>query len=149
MGLIKSFSRFVHILSASFLSGSAILNYMFSIGEKLSDEPSFAKVSAIAGVAVFISGICNIFLIKGGKKLNKEQRVWVHFFELKFMWALLLTPAIKPLQKLMGFNERTRILVQFYDVLLILVYSVGIKAYREDVLNNFCKDPVEEKLESF
>ena len=31
----------------------------------------------------------------------------------------------------------------------MLVYSVGIKAYREDVLNNFNRDPVEQKLEAF
>lgn len=31
----------------------------------------------------------------------------------------------------------------------MLIYSVGIKAYREDVLNNFSRDPVEEKLEEF
>ncbi len=97
MTLVKSFSRFVHILSASFLSGTAILNHLFSIGEKLSDEPSFPKISAFAGVFLIVSGICNIFLIKAGKKLTKEQKIWIHFFELKFLLALLLTPAIKPL----------------------------------------------------
>ena len=72
MSLVKSFSRFVHILSASFLSGTAILNYLFNTGAVLAGEPTYAKVSALAGVAIFISGICNIFLIKAGKKLTKE-----------------------------------------------------------------------------
>lgn len=71
MTLVKSFSRFLHLISASFLSGAAILNYMFNIGDKLSDEPSFPKLSAFAGVLLFISGICNIFIIKAGKKLTK------------------------------------------------------------------------------
>lgn len=97
MSLIKSFFRFIHLLSASFLSGTAILNYMFSTGEKLADEPSYVKITIFAGIAIFVSGISNIFLIKGSKKLTKPQKVWVHFFELKFFLALLLTPAIKPL----------------------------------------------------
>ena len=149
MTLIKSFSRFIHLLSASFLSGTTILNYLFSIGEKLSDEPSFPKISAFAGVFLIISGVCNIFLIKAGKKLTKEQKIWVHFFELKFLLALLLTPAIKPLQRFLGFDEQTKITIQFYLVIFMLVYSVGIKAYREDVLNNFNADTVEQKLEAF
>lgn len=105
MSLVKSFSRFAHILSTSFLSGSAILNYLFNTGTILAEEPSYAKVSAVAGVVIFISGICNIFLIKAGKKLTKEQKIWIHFFELKFFLALLLTPAIKPLQKFLDFDE--------------------------------------------
>ena len=31
----------------------------------------------------------------------------------------------------------------------MLIYSVGIKAYREDVLNNFNTDTVEQKLQAF
>jgi len=72
MSLVKSASRFIHILSASFLSGSAILNYLFNTSATLSSEPSYAKVSAIAGISIFVSGIANIFLIKAGKKLTKE-----------------------------------------------------------------------------
>ena len=50
---------------------------------------------------------------------------------------------------MLAFDEETKVKIQFYLVLFMLVYSVGIKAYREDVLNNFNRDPVEQKLEAF
>ena len=46
---------------------------------------------------LLISGICNIFLIKGDKQIKDEHRLWLHFFELKFVLACFLTPLVKPM----------------------------------------------------
>ena len=104
----------------------------------------------ISGIALIVSGILNIFLIKGGKKLKKEHKLWVHFFELKFMVALLLTPLINPLLTLFATTpsdiDELRVKVQFYLVIFMYIFSTFIKYFREEVCNNFNDDKVLEKV---
>lgn len=137
---LKTGLRIVHLVCSGLVSGITTLNYLFGVNEYLSEESSFSKLNAIAGFMVFASGIANIFLIKAGKKLEGDQKIWIHMFELKFFLALLLTPLIKPLQAMFDFSEEFKVKLQFSIVCVITVYSVAIKAFREDVLNNFESD---------
>jgi hypothetical protein len=137
---LKTGSRIVHLVSTGLLSGIVTLNYLFGVNEYLSEESSFSKLNAIAGFMVFATGIANIFLVKAGKKLEGDQKMWIHMFELKFFLALLLTPFIKPLQAVLDFSDEFKVKFQFAIVCVIMVYSVAIKAFREDVLNNFESD---------
>ena len=98
MGLAKFLFRLMHIVSTMFLSGSAIFNYLFQTGQLLQNKPYYSILHIIAGVAIFVSGLTNLFILKNGKKLTKKEKVWVHMLSLKFMLALLLTPVIKPVQ---------------------------------------------------
>lgn len=137
---LKTGSRIVHLVSTGLLSGIITLNYFFGVNEYLSEESSFSKLNAIAGIMIFATGIANIFLVKAGKKLEGDQKMWIHMFELKFFLALLLTPFIKPLQAVFDLSDEFKVKLQFSIVCVIMVYSVAIKAFREDVLNNFESD---------
>lgn len=95
--VLKVISRIAHMLSTTILSGSIILNYFFELNWYLRDSEDYRRLHMITGIVLIVSGILNIFLIKGGKKLKPEQKPWIHFFELKFVLALLLTPVINPL----------------------------------------------------
>jgi len=86
--------RIGHMLSTTVLAGFIILNYFFELNVFLKDKPGYKALHIVAGLTLFITGISNIFFIKAGKKLKKEHKMWVHFFELKFLLAILLTPAI-------------------------------------------------------
>ena len=70
-------------------------------------------------------------------------------FELKFFLALLLTPFIKPLQAVFDLSDEFKVKLQFSIVCVIMVYSVAIKAFREDVLNNFESDVFQQKFNEF
>ena len=92
-----------------FLSGSAIFNYLFNTAELLQNKPYYAALHIVAGLAIFVSGLTNLFILKAGKKLTKAEKVWAHLLSLKFMLALLLTPVIKPVQRFLKFDDQSRI----------------------------------------
>lgn len=92
------------------------------------------------GVILILTGIANVFIIKGKKEKTPQMKLWIHFFSLKFMLTLLLTPAIKPLQALFAFDEERKLQIQFWIIIFLFVYSIGIKGYREDIANNFDPD---------
>ncbi len=61
----------------------------------------------------------------------------------------MLTPAVKPLQVWLGFDDESKLAIQFYIVCGLLVYSVMAKGYREDWCNNFEQDPFVDKFMTF
>jgi hypothetical protein len=59
-------------------------------------------------VILFVTGVLNIFLVKGGKKLKDPvHKVWVHFFEFKFVLALFLTPLVYPFTTILAEEGET------------------------------------------
>lgn len=95
------------------------------------------------------SGLINLFIIKGGKPKTPEMKLWVHLLSAKFMLALFLTPAVNPVQKWFGFDDELKKQMQAGLVVFMFVYSVLIRAYREDAANNFDEDPLTDKLHEF
>ena len=134
-------------MSTGLLSGILTMHYLFGVGEYLKEEPFYEKLNIVAGLLIFVTGISNIFLVKGSKKLEGTQKTWIHFFEIKFFLTLQLTPAIKPLQYMLDFSDETKTSFQFWIMCLIMVFSIGIKAFREDAQNNFVGDPFSSKLD--
>ena len=65
--------------------------------ETIRDHPTYKDYNTILGLAVFVSGISNVFLVKGKKLEDPVHKVWQHFFELKLAVSILLTPMIYPL----------------------------------------------------
>ena len=55
------------MLSTTILSGGIILNYFFDISTLLSEDATYKRIHAVAGVILISTGILNIFLIKAGK----------------------------------------------------------------------------------
>lgn len=95
---IKIISRIAHMFTVAILSGAVILNYMFDLRATLKDEPAYKRLIVISGVILMISGFCNIFLIKGKKKLKPEHKLWGTLLKLKFLITLIfLTPLINPI----------------------------------------------------
>ena len=84
-------------MSVAILSGSIVMNYMFDLHSFLKDDASYKRLCMIAGIVLMISGFCNIFLIKGSKKIKPEHRLWGNMLKLKFVLALVYTPLINPL----------------------------------------------------
>ena len=144
MDNIKIASRCTHMLSTMIISGITINNYLSDshLDRKLSSQQSFSLFYNSSIFFLFTSGILNIFLNKNGKKLeNPLWKIWIHFFELKFILALLLTPIIYtvtlPFASDQQISETTKNKIQFYIVMFMFIYSPFIKYYREEVCFNF------------
>ena len=61
---------------------------------------TYKLLNILGGSLLIVSGIANIFIIKAGKSLKiRKYKMWIHFFELKFILALLLTPSINMILK--------------------------------------------------
>ena len=115
----------------------------------LRDQPSYSLLCALAGALLILTGIANMFIIKAGKAKSHQTKTWAHFLAIKFVLSLGLTPAFRPIQCHFELNDEKRAEVQFWIVVVILVMSVGIKGYREDVANNFEPNPFEGKFREF
>ena len=105
----------------------------------------------IAGTVLIVSGLANIFLIKGKKKIMPQHKPWSHMLHFKFFLALLLTPLANQLLKRFTKSESEldalRSKFQFYLCLFMYVYSTFIKYFREEVCNNFVVDLLAEKIQ--
>ena len=141
---IRIASRCTHMLSSMIISGITIYNYLSDshLQRKLSNQSSYSIFYYASLFFMFTSGILNIFLNKNGKKLeNPIWKIWIHFFELKFILALLLTPIIYtvtiPFATDQEISETTKNKIQFYIVMFMFFYSPFIKYYREEVCYNF------------
>jgi hypothetical protein len=149
---LKSVSRVTHLLSTATLSGSIIINFMTDT-EKLVNHPNFRSFWTWTSAALFVSGVLNIFLTKNGKKLKDPvHKIWIHFFEAKFILALFLTPLVYPLTSMLAEEGETQISeqlknkIQFYIICFMFFYSPFIKYYREEVCLNFEVDVVMQKV---
>ncbi len=87
------------MLSTAILSGMIILNYLFDLQSTVAAHPGFKKLHIIAGTVLIVSGLANIFLIKGKKKIMPQHKLWSHLLHLKFFLAILLTPLANQLLK--------------------------------------------------
>ena len=103
---------------------------------------------------MFASGIANVLIIRDGRTFTDHwHTMWNHFFELKFVLALLLTPAIYPLTGMfapegsLNITEATKCKVQFYIVVFLMFYSPFVKYFREEVCLNFERDIVMDKVQ--
>lgn len=110
-------------------------------------------VNTFVGLTVFVTGIANVFLVKGGKKLTDPvHKMWIHFFELKFILALLLTPLIYPITSIFAeegqnvISSETKDKIQFYIVVFMFFYSSFTRYFREEVCHGFKKDFIMEKV---
>ena len=93
-------SRTAHMLSTMLVTGSVVLNYASNgkLDRHMSRHENYHWYQAIVGAIMFGSGIANVFIIRDGKKFEDQvHKMWMHFFELKFILALFLTPAVYPL----------------------------------------------------
>lgn len=104
LNLIKIFFRVLHQLSACVLGGLVIYNYLSNneLAKKMKKNANHSRFNSFLGILLFATGITNIFLIKNEKDLSKNEihKLWQHFFELKFVLSLFLTPLIYPLTML-------------------------------------------------
>ena len=94
---IRIASRCTHMLSTMIISGITIYNYLSesNLQRKLTNQSNYSFFYYASIFFMFTSGILNIFINKNGKKLeNPIWKIWIHFFEFKFILALLLTPVI-------------------------------------------------------
>ena len=148
--------RVVHLTSTGFLCGSATLNYFCSLHQLLSDEPLYKATHAVLGTAAILSGLVNFCLVKGDKTLEGGQKIWKDLLVFKFFMALLLTPLIKPvLFVILGEEdfdtdtnaESLKVKIQFWVLVVLMLTSLFTKVFREDICNNFNRDPLTSKLE--
>jgi len=69
----KLVNRVLHLTSTGFLTGTIVLNYIFTTNEYLTEEPGYQEMHITAGVLVFVTGILNIILISRSARLANEQ----------------------------------------------------------------------------
>ena len=143
--------RTAHLLSASFLCGSIVYNYISEgeMHERLKNHPSYDSFNTITSVMVFATGITNIFLTKDGKVLEDPIHcMWQHFFELKFILSLFLTPMIYPMTVMFAeegeefISENFKSKIQFWLVVFMCIYSSFIRYFREEVCQEFKIDAI-------
>ena len=82
------------------------------------------------------------------------QTVWTDIVKFKVVASLFLNSyVIHPLIAMMveeddtEVYESTKIAIHFYIIVTLILVSIASKAYREDICNNFEKDPFHEKLD--
>ena len=149
----KVVSRIAHMVSTALLSGIIIMTYLFELGPVFASKPGLRKLNMILGPILIVSGFANIFLIKEGKKLQKNQKPWVGMLHLKLLLScIILTPVFKPILQIFvkGDVEQTKQAFQFYFICFAYLYSAGIKYFREDVHNNFnnkATDDLQKKVD--
>ena len=108
---MKLLLRFTHLVSTAFLSGTICLQHCFNLAEHLNEYAQFKVMCAIMGVLLFISGIANVFVIRSDKPNSNQRKAWTHLFALKFCLAMLLTPAIRPLQAWLNFDDDSKLAI--------------------------------------
>lgn len=152
---VKVISRTAHMLSNMLTAGTVVLNYISNgkFDKHMNRHANYAWFQTILSLVLFGSGIANTFLIKDGKKLEDQvHKMWKHFLELKFILALLLTPAIYPLTSIFApegqnnISEQNKMKIQFYVVVFLVFYSPFIKYFREEICLNFERDIVMDKV---
>lgn len=148
--------RTAHMVSAMVMTGSNLLNHLSNgkLEKHMGRHKNYAWFQAIVGAVMFTSGIFHVFIIRDGKTLNDQvHKMWMHFFELKFILSLFLTPAIYPLTSIFAaegesnISEQNRQKVQFYITVFLLFYCTFIKYFREEVCLNFERDIVMDKVQ--
>lgn len=147
--IAKIVFRVVHMLAGTVLAGIIIQNYYFEAYNSLQNNAELRQMYYLSWIALVVSGVANIFFIKGKKKLRREHKVWIHLFEPKFLLALMFTPLLTLFLSNFVTNDKDRIDVlrvkaRFYTVILIYVYSTFIKHVREDICNNFQEEPAKQ-----
>ncbi|CAI2383532.1 unnamed protein product [Moneuplotes crassus] len=137
------------MICAGIIGGSAIANFFFGpvIKESVQDNElrtkMFVKFFAITGALLIISGLANIFLIKGSKAVEGKNCYWYLFLFFKFCLALMTTPMAPKVFGIFGkedfyWDNHTKI--QFVFILLAYLLSTSAKWFREDVANNFVQN---------
>jgi len=96
----------------------------------------------------------HIFLTKGDKELKDPVHgIWLHFFELKFLLSMFLTPLVYPLTSVFAeegesnLSDQSIIKIQFYIIIFLMFYSTFTKYFREEVCHNFEVDVVMQKVQ--
>jgi hypothetical protein len=94
------------MLSTAILTGTIVMNYFFDTSSALKENPLYKRLHMSASIILLITGLANIFLIKGRKKIKPEHKIWVKFFQVKFFLVFLLTPLINiPLKRIVITQE--------------------------------------------
>ena len=145
LALIKFLTRVIKLISVSILAGLTIFN--FFLGQKLKESVQdtdqfklFTRICAFSGVLLMVSGILNMFLIKGSKSVGTKHSFWYFLLFLKFVISVLMTPLAYKFASAVDMSdwyEANSTMVQFYLVMTAFLLSTGAKWYREDVANNF------------
>lgn len=150
----KIATRVAHLTSVGFITGTTILNYFFDTTTYLEEDPNFASAKLIAGVTIFVTGILTMKQLKGDKELEGGQTVWSDVLKFKVVASLFLNNFVThPLiVMLVGADDEEAQIkatteIHFYVVVTIMLVSILNKAYREEICNNFEKDPFHEKLD--
>lgn len=104
--------------------------------------------------AVFITGLLNILFVKGDRELKDPlHSMWKHFFELKIILALFITPLIDPMTKMFAeegdesISDDLKSKIQFYIVVFLAFYSSFIRYFREYVCMDFKVDMIMKKVQ--
>mmetsp|Transcript_32408 Transcript_32408/g.28698 ORF Transcript_32408/g.28698 Transcript_32408/m.28698 type:complete len:157 (+) Transcript_32408:25-495(+) len=144
--LLKFFSRLTHMITVGIIGGSAILNFCFGavLKEHITTNPEkhglFVKLYSIGGALLIISGIANIFLIRGGKKVEGKYHLWYLILTLKLAIGVLTTPLAAKLARLMNMETwywDNLIKINFGLILTAYLLSTTAKWFREEIANNF------------
>ncbi len=94
------------MISTALLSGIIVMTYLFDLGPVFASIRGLKKLHMWVGPILIVSGFANIFLIKGGKKLEKQHKPWVGMLHTKFLLAVLfLTPLFTFILKIFIKNE--------------------------------------------
>jgi hypothetical protein len=72
----------------------------------------------IASFLMFFTGIILVFQTKNGKELKDPiHSMWLHFFEIKFVFAVFLTPLVYPFTSILADEGEENISEEFKNKL--------------------------------
>ena len=116
----KGIVRLTHLLSAGTLSGQIVINFYSEdkMNEKIKSHELFGSFQNFLSVLVFVTGFLMIFHAKNGKTLKDPvHNIWLHFFEVKFVLSLFLTPMVFPLTSILADEGESQISEEFKNKL--------------------------------
>ena len=118
------------------------------------EHDNYGLFNLLMSFGIIISGLLNVMFVKGGRELKDPMHgMWQHFFELKLILALFLTPLFDPMTKMFAeegedsISEDLKTKIQYYIVVFLAFYSSFIRYFREFVCMDFKVDMIMQKVQ--
>ncbi|OMJ67575.1 hypothetical protein SteCoe_35229 [Stentor coeruleus] len=126
--IISGIFRFIHIISGCFLIGNSISDIIWTSR----DESVYIIAYITFGLALLISGIINLILIKPSQILSeKPKKLWLGFIYIKTLIWVLFIPIPDLITEATGHTFPRK---EFNAglVLIVLILSITAKTFRDE-----------------
>ena len=88
------------------------------MNQKIKTHELYNSFQNFTSIVLFLTGILMIFQSKNGKTLKDPvHNIWLHFFEIKFVLSMFLTPLVYPFTSILADEGESQISEDFKNKL--------------------------------